>query len=76
MRAASSYFFPGVLPGDVLTADFAFPQAGLPHVLQAVRADVEAAVRLASIDQLFIRWRTPQGREHGIQRDRLPVPAM
>ena len=66
MRILFDYFFPGVLPGNVLTSDFDYLEEGLPKVVAAVTGDIPNAIAMASVDQLYRQWDTPAKLVTGI----------
>jgi pimeloyl-ACP methyl ester carboxylesterase len=59
-RVLFDYFYPGVLPGNVLTSDLSFFDDVLPSVVPAIMSDPMRAVAFTRMDQLDIRWADPE----------------
>lgn len=63
-RVLFDYFYPGVLPGDVLTADLDFFTEVFPLAFAAVVANPLPAFEMAAV--LDIRWTTPEELVEGV----------
>ena len=59
-RVLFDYFFPGAIATPVLETDMDFANEVLPAVVAAVTANPSAAIKLASIDQAYIRFNDPE----------------
>jgi pimeloyl-ACP methyl ester carboxylesterase len=63
-RVLFDYFYPGVLPGDVLTADLEYFSEVLPAAVSAIVANPFPAIELASV--MGIQWLSPQELVEGV----------
>lgn len=63
-RVLFDFFYPGVLPGDILTADLEFFPEVVPLVIGALSANPAPAFEMATV--MDIRWITPEELFEGV----------
>ena len=63
-RVLFDYFFPGALPGDLLTTDLDFLSEAVPLIFGALASNFPAAIEMASV--LELEWTTPDELIEGI----------